>query len=408
MTELVRFLLAIALFAPSAPRAVSSDETLRTFDACWKRVRELPRAQERDDVAWDELRREYRARADAAEPGAELRAVLNEMLGEVGISHTAVLDRPTYRGMMREIAGRPTPTFGLLLEEMKPGRLFVRAMYEQGPAERAGLKLGDEVVGVGNEPPLECDDVIDAGYDPRPGATRLFSLEPRDPGASIELLVRSTSGAAPRRARLVCEETSGLEAGRRSVRVVRRDGARVGVLHVWMMARGTGAFVQEAIRGELATCDALVVDLRGRGGLADEIDPILAPFRARQGRRAGHGTPAWTKPVVFLVDDRTRSAKEIAAWYVRHEGLGPLVGEKTEGAVLGAHFVPLPGENWMEMGAVEVPVKGGLSLEGVGVAPTHRVEHLRPFARGVDPILETGLDVAAGAVARSVRRRGPI
>jgi C-terminal processing protease CtpA/Prc len=78
----------------------------------------------------------------------------------------------------------------------------------------------------------------------------------------------------------------------------------------------------------------------------------------------------WSKPVVFLVDDRTRSAKELLSWHIRDESLGPLVGEKTEGAVLGAHFVPLPGGHWLELGAQEVPVNG-VTLEGVGVEPTH-------------------------------------
>jgi len=313
-----------------------------------------------------------------------------------------VLDRATYRGMMRELAGQPTPTFGLLLEEMVPDHLFVRAMYEQGPAEKAGLKLGDEVVAVGGEPPLLSDDVVDAGYDPRPGETRLFTLRPQPEGSQLELRVRSAPPERPRRATLVAQETSGLESGRRSIRVVRRGDARIGVLHLWMVARGSGEFVADALRGPLSKCDAVVLDLRGRGGLADEIPHILAPFRAGQ-KKGGQdrSTCAWRKPVVFLIDDRSRSAKEITAWYIRHDKLGPLVGEKTEGAVLGAQFVPLPGGMWMELGAQEVPVGDGTTLEGIGVEPSHRVRHLGPFANGVDPILQKGLDLAVASVVRA-------
>jgi carboxyl-terminal processing protease len=398
--------LALGFLAARAPPLRASEETLRTFDTCWKRVRALPRVAQREDVDWSELLREYRPRADAAAPGGELRELLNELIGRIGISHTAVLDRATYRGMMNELAGRPTPTFGVLLEEMEPGSLFVRAMYEGGPAARAGLRVGDEVAAVGGRSALESDEVVDAGYDPRPDLPRLLSLRARSEGDELELLVRSAPRDKLRRVGLVAEATSGLEAGRRSVRVVRRQGARIGIVHLWMVARGSGDLLQDALRGELSGCDALVVDLRGRGGLADEIGRILAPFERGRGRRASRAAAPWTRPVVFLIDGRTRSAKEIAAWHVREARLGPLVGERTEGAVLGAHFVPLPGGLWLELGMQEVPVGDGVSLEGVGVAPTHPAAHPGPFARGFDPILEKGLDLAA-ASARPARRRGP-
>jgi carboxyl-terminal processing protease len=221
--------------------------------------------------------------------------------------------------------------------------------------------------------------------------------------------VKSTRDGAPHAVALAAEESSGLEAGRRSVRVVRRDGRRIGVLHLWMVARGSARFVQETLRDRLADCDALVVDLRGRGGFADEIPGILAPFRAKQRDPA---TPRWTKPVVFLVDDRTRSAKEILSWTIRREQLGPRVGEKTEGAVLGAGFMPLPGGLYLEVGMMEVPVADGSSLEGVGVEPTVPVPHAGPWAGGRDPILEKGSswrrsearDEARADLTRSHRR----
>src|SRR5688572_14240498 len=177
--RMTRTLSALALWTIAAPfpsvAAAASDETLRTFEACVKRVRSLPRVAGNEDLAWPELEREYRPRADAAEPGAELRAVLNEMIAEVGISHTAVLDRATYSAMQREIWGRPTPTYGVLFEEMEPGRLFVRSMYDGGPGADARLRLGDEILEVDGEPPFESPEVVDAGYDPKPGANRLYS-----------------------------------------------------------------------------------------------------------------------------------------------------------------------------------------------------------------------------------------
>jgi carboxyl-terminal processing protease len=399
---LVRALLAFVAICARAPFADAlSAETLKTFDACLKFVRNVPHNRARTDVDWDELREKWRPQADAVEPGEPLRDVLNRMLVEVGASHTAVLDPEVYEGMMAELQGRPARTFGVVLEEMRPGHLFVRAVHEQGPADRAGLLLGDEIVEIDLDPALASDELVDAGYDPTSDRTRLFFLRPSV--ESVELLVRSKRDGPTRVVNVAAESTSAAETGRRSVRIVERDGRRIGVLHLWMVARGAAAFVQEALRGELAGCDALVFDLRGRGGFADEIPGILAPFR---GKGRGSEAVRWTKPVVFLVDDRTRSAKEILSWNIRHDDLGPLVGEKTEGAVLGAGFVPLPGGLYLEVGMMEVPVADGSSLEGVGVEPTVAVRRSGPWAVGRDPILEKGLELAAKA-KRAVKR-GPI
>jgi carboxyl-terminal processing protease len=401
MASFTRFLRALPLaaavvgFLPASAPARSA-ETLKTFDACLKYVRNVPHNRARTDVDWDGLREKWRPRADAAEPGEPLRVMLNEMLVEVGASHTAVLDPEVYEQMMSELQGRASPSFGLMLEEMRPGQLFVRALHEGGPAEKSGLVLGDEIVEIDFDEALASDALVDAGYDPASDRTRLFFLRPSV--ESVDLLVRSKKNGPTRAVALEAEPTSGLEAGRRSVRVVERGGRRIGVLHLWMVARGSGKFVREALAGELAGCDSLVVDLRGRGGFADEISGLLAPFRSKRG-----GAALWTKPVIFLIDDRTRSAKEILSWSIRREKLGDLVGEKTEGAVLGAGFMPLPGGLYLEVGMMEVPVADGSSLEGVGVEPTVPVPHAGPWAGGRDPILEKGLELAEKAGRRTRR-----
>ena len=394
--------IAIAWLALAAAPAVAlplapSEATLKTFRVCVRSLKSTPYLRGRDDIDWAALEAEWRPRADAAQPGEELRQVLNAMVMELDASHAAVLDGSVYRSMMNELAGRPSPTFGALLEEMEPGRLFVRALYEKGPAERAGLRLGDELVAVDGEAPLESAFVVDAGYDPGDGKTRLFTLVADGEGARLDVAFRSRPGARVARRTVEAEATSGLEAGRRSVRVVEVDGRRIGIVHLWMVARGSADFLQSTLAGEFARCDGLLVDLRGRGGFADEIDGLLAPFRSR----------AWRKPVVFLTDDRTRSAKEIVAWHVRDERLGTLVGEPTEGAVLGAGFFPLPGGLWLEAPMMEVPVGDGSSLEGVGVRPHVAVRRAGPYAAGVDPILVRGVELLAQQIAGTKKRRGP-
>lgn len=400
VARLALFALAALAIAPAPALArapAPSEATLKTFRACVRSLKSTPYFRGRDDLDWRALEAQWRPRADAAEPGEELRQVLNAMVMELDASHAAVLDGTIYRSMMNELAGRPSPTFGALLEEMEPGRLFVRALYEKGPAERAGLRLGDELVAVEGEPPLESAFVVDAGYDPGEGKTRLFTLVADAEGSVLDVAFRSRAGAKVARREITAEATSGLEAGRRSVRVVEVDGRRIGIVHLWMVARGSADLLSSTLKKEFAGCDGVVVDLRGRGGFSDEIDGLLAPFRAK----------SWRKPVVFLTDDRTRSAKEIVAWHVRDERLGTLVGEPTEGAVLGAGFFPLPGGLYLEAPMMEVPVGDGSSLEGVGVRPHVTVRRAGPYAAGVDPILARGIALLTEKLSGTARRRGP-
>ena len=66
---------------------------------------------------------------------------------------------------------------------------------------------------------------------------------------------------------------------------------------------------------------------------------------------------------------------------IRRSRRGWLVGERTEGAVLGASFHRLPDGSVLEIAAMEVPVAGArLGLEGVGVVPHHAASQPLPFA----------------------------
>jgi len=390
-----------------ASAAADADGTLATFDACLRWLQNTPYVRTRDDLDWQAIEREWRPLADAAAPGAEVRDVLNEMLLELDASHAAVLDGAVYRTMMHELNGQPSPTFGALLEESRPGRLFVRAVYEGGPAERADLRIGDEVVVVDGRAALASATVVEAGYDPGTEKERLFTLLAPAAGTRCSLALRRAPEARLALREFEAVAMSGLDAGRRSARVVEVGGRRIGVFHLWMVARGSAALLREVLAGPLAECEALVFDLRGRGGFADEIPGLLAPFQQPDGRRSQRSV-RWNRPVVFLTDDRTRSAKEILSWHIREERLGPLVGETTEGAVLGAGFFPLPGGLILEAPVAEVPVADGTSLEGVGVEPHIAVARAGPFAAGDDPILNRGLAEAAALLRAVAPRRRPI
>ncbi|MFG0317580.1 MAG: S41 family peptidase [Planctomycetota bacterium JB042] len=399
--------ILIAL-SPLGGMATAAEEDAALFDAVWETVAESFYDSGLHGVDWPALRRIYRPLVLEADGEDEVRALLLEMLAELRASHTTILDESVHRAMMRELLDRPGPTFGTVLEESLPGRLFVRATYEGGPASEVGLVLGDRVVTIDGVPALESPALVDAGYDPGLPGPRLFFLDASGHDA-LRLTIQSTPDADDRRDVVVrTESMTAVDAARRSVRVVERDGVRVGTLHLWFCSRGVTDVLREAVRGPLADCDVLVLDVRGRGGFADVVGELLDVFRGEGGivrrlRGRGRRPPEWDKPLVVLTDDRSRSAKELFAYRVRESGLGRLVGQRTEGAVLGAMFHRLPDGSVLELAGLAVPIDG-VVLEGNGVPPHHEVDFVVPYAGGVDPIFEKGCEVAVELVAGERRR----
>ncbi len=395
MKRLACCLAFTALVSPS--RATEAD--LKTFDAVWKTVQQHFYDRDLNGTDWDGVRETYRPLAAAAADPAEFRSILLEMLATLHASHTTILDGEVHRGMVAELNNHRTPTFGLLLEETQLGRWFVRSLYEGGPAARAGLRVGDRITALDGVPIAESPRLLDAGYDPALPGPRLGFVSTGEGVLRVEF--QPLPQAESRQVVAVAPvEMNGVDAAKNSVRIVERDGKKIGTLHLWYCQRGAAAVLEDAVTGPLKDCDALVLDVRGRGGYADVVDSLVSVFTGRRGfmdRLTKNRTPPkWTKPLVVLIDGRSRSAKEIFADRVRRERLGTLVGERTEGAVLGAEFHELPDGSWLELAGVEVP-SGGRSLEGKGVFPHVEVDFVVPYARGRDAIFEKGVEVAAAA-----------
>ena len=152
--------------------------------------------------------------------------------------------------------------------------------------------------------------------------------------------------------------------------------------------------------GPLKDADALVWDLRGGWGGAqpqylDLFNP-RAPTMKITGRNGETGFVdiKWRKPVAALINEGTRSGKEVLAYGFKEYRLGELVGHRTEGAVLAATAF-LIGDNGLLLLAVEDVLVDGQRLEGIGVTPTIEVPFDSRYAAGVDPQLDRAVQVLA-------------
>jgi len=413
--EVVALVARAAAFGTWPARAQSSSESgLREsangadFQQVWELVRDRFYDPKLNGLDWDAARTRYRAQAIAAGSREEAAVAINAMLSELGASHTRYYapEDPAYyqladifsgalehRGLERVFPKGDVsyPGIGAFTEMDSEGRTFVTGAIEGAPAHQAGILVGDEI--------LSADDRPFRPVESFRGKV----------GAPVSLQVRRTAGAAPIAMSVTPADLRpdemflrGLKA---SARVIDAGGkARIGYVRVWSYANRRYQSALEELIGEgtLKDADALIWDLRGGWGGAqpqylDLFNPRAPTMQVKdRDGETGLVDVKWRKPVAMLINQGTRSGKEVLAYGFKEYGLGPLVGQRTEGAVLAATAF-LIGDDGLLLLAVEDVLVDGKRLEGVGVEPTIEVKFDSRYAAGADPQLDRAVEVLAGA-----------
>jgi carboxyl-terminal processing protease len=276
----------------------------------------------------------------------------------------------------------PDPTVGVVPRTLD-GRVFLAAVYHGGPAERAGLLVGDEIVSADDRP---FDPI--RSFEDQAGETVRLEVRRVEAGPTFPVEV------VPRRIR---PNEFFLSAMRASVRVIEHEGRRWGYVRVWSYARRQyhHLLVEELAKGRLKDVDGLVLDLRGGwGGAQPEYTELFvggAPIMTYVGRdgRENFASFRWRRPVVVLVDEGTRSGKEVVTYGLKRHGLR-VIGTRTAGALLAGRGFLLSDGSLLVLAVSDVRVEGE-RLEGRGVMPDVVVPFRLPYAAGHDPQLEAAL-----------------
>lgn len=264
-------------------------------------------------------------------------------------------------------------------------RFFVSATVPGGPAECGGLLAGDELASVDDSP-----------YEPvasfRGREDRSVSVGFRREAQGPLLHVEITPAPLLVRALLT-------KASRDSARVIPQRSKSVAYYKPWSLAgHRHWRLLVNALSGQLRSCDALVLDLRGGiGGASPDYaeffvgrSPELTLLGPRQTKRTVN--PHWRKPVVLLVDGTTRSGNEVFAFSLQRAGIR-IVGTRTPGEVtIARHFV-LSDESLLLVATCAVAVDGAI-LEGNGVQPDVVIPHEIAYSGGKDPQLDAALKLA--------------
>nr|WP_202539571.1 S41 family peptidase [Streptomyces sp. SID8379] len=343
-------------------------------------------------IDWDAVLDQYRPLVERVASPDEFADLLREVLGELGTSHA-------YVAAARRNEGPPhyQRAQGLLGANFvcRDGSWLVSRIL---PGDSSDSKARSPLAGTGIREGAALTHVDGRPVDPVAGP---FPLLAGAGGTTVELTFTPAEGEG--RARrvavvpLIDERPLRYQdwvAKRRAV-VRELSGGKCGYLHIPDMGGSGWAQFNRDLRMEVSR-PALIVDVRGNaGGHISELvvekltRKIIGWDLTRNAQAVSYASNAPRGPVVALADEATSSDGDMITAAFKLLALGPVVGQRTWGGVVG-----MTGRHTLGDGTViTVPMNAawfpeyGWSIEN----------------RGVDPdieVLRTPLDWAEGRHAQ--------
>ncbi len=369
------------------------------FNEVWRRYRDFFYARNMHGYDWEALRERYSKLLPYVAHRSDLNYVIGEMIAELTVQH-AYIDGGDLTLPPRPHAGLPGARFAV---DEKNGRYRIEKIYTgqneediyRSPLTEIGVdaRPGDYVMSINGEDVTTKDDIYK------------FLRHAGD--APVIMMLNSSpslSGARKVSYRPVTHESDlfyldWVDRNRRLVDEL--SHGRIGYMHLPDMgANGIREFIKwyyPQLRK-----DALLIDDRANGGgnisrmvIGRLTRNLLAlTYPATTATPATYPDSVFIGPKAVLLDANSASDGDIFPWMFKTAKLGPLIGERSWGGVVGitSHGQLIDG------GSVNVPefayanADGQWAVEGHGVDPDIVVENdPKSVIEGNDPQLERGV-----------------
>ncbi|AKS41889.1 S41 family peptidase [Wenzhouxiangella marina] len=372
-------------------------EWATAFDEVWRRFRDYFYVPNMHGYDWEALREQYRPLLAHVAHRSDLNYVMGEMIGELNISHAYVSGGD--EGLPER---HPVALLGARFEADR-GRYRISRILEgqndepryRSPLTEAGVNIavGDYLIAINGHEISAEENIYQRLMLPPGEPVALTVSERRDGRDARTVMVNPINDETSLfylawvldNHRYVSEATDG----------------RVGYLHIPDMGPdGIREFIKWYY-GQIRK-QGLVIDVRSNGGgnvsqmLIERLSrrPLALGYARTNPYPSTYPNEAFNGHLVALLDENSASDGDIFPWQFRNAGLGPLIGQKSWGGVVGiTSHGPL-----IDGGSVNVPefgfsdVNGNWVVEGEGVTPDIEVENdPASVIAGRDPQLERAI-----------------
>jgi len=376
-------------------------EWKQIFREGWRFQRDFLYVDNVHGAPWEKVYEWYEPWVEHVKHRSELNYIIDILGGEVAVGHSY-----TRGGDFPEIDRVPVGLLGADFG-MAEGKFYIKKIYTgqdwnpqlRGPLAQAGMKVGegDYIISVNGNDINEGDNIF-SFFEGTAGLHTMITVadDPSGNGRRDVMVIPVSNESALRRACWV-------EGNRKLV-----DELSGGTLaYIWLPNTGRGGydyfnryfFAQQDKKGA-------VIDERNNGGgsAADYIIDILSRdllgyFNSKTVERRPFTTPMaglWG-PKVMIINEMAGSGGDLMPYMFREKGIGPLIGTRTWGGLVGTWDTP----PFIDGGRMVAPRGGFFDLDGdwaveaVGVAPDIHVMQLpSEEAKGKDPQLLKAVEEA--------------
>jgi carboxyl-terminal processing protease len=334
-------------------------------------VNDKPETFDTDDVdsPWrlaSKLKKVFRFIETNMNAGGDLAkveyAAVNGMLSTLD-PHSILMDPEQARDMDVSTSGK-FGGLGIVIRMIEKKLTVVKPMKDT-PAWRKGIKAGDHIVRINQEPTenLTSNEAVDRMRgDPRTGVTLYIERKGVD-GVMRFDLIRDVI-------RVSQVEHKLLDKG-------------VGYVRVRQFSKGIASDVADAMR-DMASKGAgsWILDLRGNpGGLLEEAVQLADLFvdngtivttvsgRDREARRAEHGFGDTTSSLAVLVSPGSASASEIVAGALKNLDRAAIIGTRTFGKGSVQELYDNDDHSKLKLTIAQYLTPGDRSIQNVGIVP---------------------------------------
>ncbi|MGH9311599.1 MAG: S41 family peptidase [Vicinamibacterales bacterium] len=377
------------------PRA----EWTQIFDEAWRINRDYFYAPNMHGVDWKAAREKYAAFLPHVATRADLNRVMQWMSSELAVGHHNV-------GGGDALAEPKTVPGGLLGAdyEIANGRYRLKKVYGglnwnpqlRSPLTEPGVnaRAGEYLLAV-NGRDLRPPANVHAPFENAAGKIVSITVGPNPDGTGSRVVQ-----VVPVESESALRNRDWVEGNLR--KVDRATGGRVAYVYVPNTAALGHTYFKRYFYPQ-AHKDAVIVDERfnGGGSVADYyIDimrrPLISYWAMRYGDDLKTPTASIQGPKAMIIDETAGSGGDLLPWMFHKFGMGPLIGQRTWGGLVGILGFPV----LMDGGGITAPnlaiwtPEDGWVVENEGVAPDIEVEQTpADVIAGRDPQLEKAIAV---------------